>query len=117
MAALYILDKLSVAAGSAILEDKINAVFSQAWEFDQAFIDVMCDLCSALRVSITKDRWLVAELEALGQRADTLKPLEYMREIVARDYARVGVLEQLLAGAHVGMRFKAGYTVKMEETR
>nr|GEX57994.1 hypothetical protein [Tanacetum cinerariifolium] len=66
MAALYILDKLSEAAGSAILEDKM------------------------------KDRWLVAELEALGQRADTLKPLEYMRKIVARDSIRVGVLEQLL---------------------
>nr|GEX67385.1 hypothetical protein [Tanacetum cinerariifolium] len=83
MVALYILDKLSEAAGYAILEDKMK---------------------------------LVAELEAQGQRADTLKPLEYMREIVARDSARVGVLEQLLAGAHVGMRLKAGYAAKMEET-
>nr|GEU71380.1 hypothetical protein [Tanacetum cinerariifolium] len=116
MAALYILDKLSEAAGYAILEDKINVVFSQARESDQAFIDVLCDLCSALRVSIMKDRWLVAELEALGQRADTLKPLEYMREIVARDSVRVGVLEQLLAGTHVGMRLKAGYAAEMEET-
>nr|GFB52795.1 hypothetical protein [Tanacetum cinerariifolium] len=63
-----------------------------------------------------KDQRLVAELEALGQRTDTLKPLEYMREIVARDYARVGVLEQLLAGAHVGMRLKDGYAAEMEET-
>nr|GFA88115.1 hypothetical protein [Tanacetum cinerariifolium] len=87
MAALYILDKLSEAAGYAILEDKMNAVFSQAREFDQAFINVLCDLCFALRVSIMKDQRLVAELEALGQRTDTLKPLECMREIVARDYA------------------------------
>nr|GEY55635.1 hypothetical protein [Tanacetum cinerariifolium]GFC94692.1 hypothetical protein [Tanacetum cinerariifolium] len=83
MAALYILDKLSEAAGSAILEDKMK---------------------------------LVAELEALGQQTDTLKPSVYMREIVARDSARVGVLEQLLAGAHVGMRLKAGYAAEMEET-
>ncbi|GKE46457.1 hypothetical protein Tco_1477715 [Tanacetum coccineum] len=87
MAALYILDKLSEAAGSTILEDKM------------------------------KDRWLVVELEALGQQADTLKPLEYTREIVACYSARVGVLEQLLAGAHVGMSLKAGYTAKMEEAR
>ncbi|GKB94919.1 hypothetical protein Tco_0981056 [Tanacetum coccineum] len=91
-------DKLSEAVGSAILEDKMKVVFSRARESDQAFIDVLCDLCSALR------------------RADTLKPLEYMREIVARDSARVGVLEQLLAGAHVGMRLKAGYATEMEET-
>ncbi|GJV57203.1 hypothetical protein Tco_1458208 [Tanacetum coccineum] len=116
MAALYILDKLSEAAGSVILEDKMKVVFSQARESDQAFIDVLCDLCSALRVSIMKDRRLVAELEALGQRADTLKPLEYMREIVARDSAKVGALEQLLAGAHVGMRLKASYAAEMEET-
>ncbi|GJZ07599.1 hypothetical protein Tco_0541392 [Tanacetum coccineum] len=81
MAALYILDKLSEAAGSFLLEDKMKVVFSRARESDQAFIDVLCDLCSALRVSITKDRRLIAELETLGQRADALKPLEYMREM------------------------------------
>ncbi|GJV03128.1 hypothetical protein Tco_1336697 [Tanacetum coccineum] len=101
MAALYILDKLSEAAGSSLLEDKMKVVFSRARESDEAFIDVLCELCSALRVSITKDRRLIAELEALGQRADALKPLEYMREMVARDSARVGVLEQLLDGAIV----------------
>ncbi|GKB61879.1 hypothetical protein Tco_0918065 [Tanacetum coccineum] len=68
------------------------------------------------KVSITKDRRLIAKLEALGQRADALKPLEYMREMVARDSTRVGVLEQLLAGAHVGMCLKAGYAAEMEET-
>ncbi|GJZ06287.1 hypothetical protein Tco_0540080 [Tanacetum coccineum] len=116
IAALYILDKLSEAAGSSLLEDKMKVVFSRARESDEAFIDVLRELCSALRVSITKDRRLIAELEALGQRADALKPLEYMREMVARDSARVGVLEQLLAGAHVGMRLKAGYAAEMEET-
>ncbi|GJT55831.1 hypothetical protein Tco_0862447 [Tanacetum coccineum] len=116
MAALYILDKLSEAASSAILEDKIKVVFTRARESDQAFIDVPCDLYSALRVSITKDRRLISELQALGQRADTLKPLEYMRKMVARNSAKVGVLEQLLAGAHVGVRLKAGYATEMDET-
>nr|GEU94448.1 hypothetical protein [Tanacetum cinerariifolium] len=73
MATLYILDKLSEAVGSSLLEDKI--------------------------------KW-----------ADVLKPLEYMREMVAYDSTRVGVLEQLLSGAHVGMRLKAGYAAEMEET-
>nr|GEY02624.1 hypothetical protein [Tanacetum cinerariifolium] len=116
MAALYILDKLSEVVGSSLLEDKMKVVFSQSKEFDEAFIDVLCDLCSALRLSIKKDRRLIAELEAMGQRADALKPLEYMREMVARDFARVGVLKQLLVGAHVGMRLKAGYGAEMEET-
>nr|GFA31646.1 hypothetical protein [Tanacetum cinerariifolium] len=83
MAALYILDKLSEAAGSSLLEDKIK---------------------------------LIDELEALGQRAVALKRLEYIREMVARDSTRVGVLEQLLAGGHVGMRLKANYATEMEET-
>ncbi|GJU63953.1 hypothetical protein Tco_1245788 [Tanacetum coccineum] len=68
------------------------------------------------KVSITKDRRLIAELEALGQRADALKPLEYMREMVARDSARVGILEYLLASAHVKMRLKAGYAAEIEQT-
>nr|GEV68806.1 hypothetical protein [Tanacetum cinerariifolium] len=113
MAALYILDKLSEVFGSSLLEDKIKVVFSQAWECDEGFIEALKELSSALRVSLTKDRKLIAELEALGQRGHALKPLEYMREMVARDSAKVGVLEQLLADAHVGMRLKAGYADEM----
>ncbi|GJU87646.1 hypothetical protein Tco_1295192 [Tanacetum coccineum] len=116
MDALYILDKLSEVFGSSLFKDKMKVVFSQARKSDEAFINVLRELCSALRVSIMKDRWLIVELEALGQREDALKPLEYMREMVARDSARVGVLEQLLAGAHVRMRLKAGYVAEMEET-
>ncbi|GJV20165.1 hypothetical protein Tco_1369185 [Tanacetum coccineum] len=112
--AIYILDKLSEAAGSSLLEDKIKVVFSQARESDEAFIDILRELCSAFRVSITKDRRLIAKLEALSQRADALKPLEYMREMVARDTA---ILEQLLAGSHVIICLKAGYAAEIEETR
>nr|GEV81393.1 hypothetical protein [Tanacetum cinerariifolium] len=78
MAALYIIDKLSEVANSSRLEDKMKVVFSQA-----------------------------RDSEALGQRADVLKSLKHMREMVTRDSARVGILEQLLVGAHVGMRLKA----------
>nr|GFD61419.1 hypothetical protein [Tanacetum cinerariifolium] len=48
-------------------------------------------------------------------RADVLKSLEYMREMVAWDSARVGILEQLLAGAHVEMRLKTEYAADMGE--
>nr|GEU57746.1 hypothetical protein [Tanacetum cinerariifolium] len=68
---------------------------------DDSFIALMRDLCSSLRVSIVKNRRLIAELEALGQRAEALKPLDYMKEIVGRDAATLGVLEQLLAASHV----------------
>ncbi|GJW27159.1 hypothetical protein Tco_0040970 [Tanacetum coccineum] len=51
-------------------------------------------------VTITKDQRLIAELEALGQRADVLKSLEYMRVMVALNSARVGVLEQILCWKH-----------------
>ncbi|GKE28670.1 hypothetical protein Tco_1444054, partial [Tanacetum coccineum] len=91
MVALYILDKLSEVAGSSLLEDKMKVVFSRARECDEGFIEALKELSSAFR------------------RGDALKPLEYMREMVARDSARVKVLEQLLVDAHVGMRLKAGY--------
>nr|GEY25770.1 hypothetical protein [Tanacetum cinerariifolium] len=73
------------------------------------FIEALKELSSAFRVSIAKDCRLIAELEALRERGDALKPLEYMREMVARDVARVRILEQLLADAHVGIRLKAAY--------
>ncbi|GJW57964.1 hypothetical protein Tco_0104695 [Tanacetum coccineum] len=116
MAALYILDKLSEVANSSRLEDKMKVVFSRARDSDESFIELLRELCYAIRVSITKDQRLIAKLEALGQRADVLKSLEYMREMVAWDSARLGILEQLLAGAHVGMRLKAEYAADMGET-
>ncbi|GKA40197.1 hypothetical protein Tco_0732790, partial [Tanacetum coccineum] len=116
MAALYILDKLSEVTDSTRLEDKMKVMFSRAQDSDEYFIELLRELLSAIRVSITKDRRLIAELKALGQRADVLKSLEYMREMVARESARLGILEQLLAGAHVGMRLKAEYAADMGET-
>ncbi|GKB50079.1 hypothetical protein Tco_0900832 [Tanacetum coccineum] len=97
------------------LQDKIKVVFSEARSEDESFIGLMCDLCSRLRLSLTKNWWLIAELEALGQRGDALRSLEYMREIVVYDSATLGVLEQLLASTHVGMRLKAGYAADMDE--
>ncbi|GJT79833.1 hypothetical protein Tco_1054175 [Tanacetum coccineum] len=83
MAALYILDKLSEVSNSFRLEDKMKVVFSRARDSDESFIDLLRELCSAIRVSITNDRRLIAELEALGHRTNVLKPLEYIREMVA----------------------------------
>ncbi|GJT29714.1 hypothetical protein Tco_0909989 [Tanacetum coccineum] len=53
-------------------------------------------------------------LEALGQRGDALKSLDYLREMVVCDSGMLGVLEQLLAGSHVGMPMKDGYPVTAE---
>nr|GEX19714.1 hypothetical protein [Tanacetum cinerariifolium]GEX21008.1 hypothetical protein [Tanacetum cinerariifolium] len=116
MVALYILDKLTKVVGSSRLYDKMKIVFMQARGSDDSFIALMRDLCSALRVSIAKNRRLIAELEALGQRAKALKPLDYMKGIVGRDAATLGVLEQLLAASHVGMRLKDSYVAEMKET-
>ncbi|GKE48408.1 hypothetical protein Tco_1479666, partial [Tanacetum coccineum] len=116
MAALYILDKLAEVADSFRLQDKIKVIFIHARGVDESFITLMRDLCSALRVSITKNRSLIAELETLRQRAAALKPLDYIKEMVVRDSATLGVLEQLLAATHVGMRLKASYVAEMEET-
>ncbi|GKB56014.1 hypothetical protein Tco_0912200 [Tanacetum coccineum] len=87
MAALYILDKLTEIADSSLLQDKMKVVFSRARSEDESFIRLMRDLCSGLR------------------------------EMVVCDSAMLGVLEQLLAGTHVGMRLKAGYVADMEETK
>ncbi|GJU82852.1 hypothetical protein Tco_1285217 [Tanacetum coccineum] len=116
MADLYILNKLAEVADSSCLQDKMKVVFVQARGADESFITLMCDLCSALRVSIIKSQRLIAKLETLGQRGEALKPLDYMEEMVVRDSAMLGVLEQLLAGTHVGMRLKASYVAEMEET-
>ncbi|GJW64669.1 hypothetical protein Tco_0116553 [Tanacetum coccineum] len=86
MDALYILDKLTEIADSSRLQDKMKVVFSRARSEDESFIGLMRDLCSGLR------------------------------ELVVCDSATLGVLEQLLAGTHVGMRLKAGYVADIEET-
>ncbi|GKB11291.1 hypothetical protein Tco_0845214 [Tanacetum coccineum] len=96
-------------------QDKMKVLFSRARNEDESFIGLMRELCSGLRLSLNKNQRLIAELEALGQRRDALRCLEYMREMVVRDSAMLGVLEQLLASTHVGMRLKAGCATDMDE--
>ncbi|GJU32024.1 hypothetical protein Tco_1175613 [Tanacetum coccineum] len=115
MDAFLILDKLTEIADSSRLQDKIKVVFIRARSEDASFIGLMRELCSGLRLSLTKNRQLIAELEALGQRGDAFRSLDYMREMVVRDSATLGVLEQLLTSTHVGMCLKAGYVASMYE--
>ncbi|GJT37266.1 hypothetical protein Tco_0937131 [Tanacetum coccineum] len=69
-------------------EDKIKLRFTRAHTEEESFAGEIRDFCFGLRV--------------------TLKS-------IARDSAKLGVLEQLLACIHVGIPLKAGYVADMEE--
>ncbi|GKG31177.1 hypothetical protein Tco_0423665, partial [Tanacetum coccineum] len=75
--------------------------FTRAHTEEESFAGEIRDFCFGLRVTLSKHRRLIDKLEALGQRGDALSALDYMREIVARDTAKLGVLEQLLACTQV----------------
>ncbi|GJY46562.1 hypothetical protein Tco_0435625 [Tanacetum coccineum] len=68
-----------------------------------------------IKVTLSQHRRLIAELKALGQRGDALRALEALREIVARNVVKLGVLEQLVACTRVGIPLKAGYVSDMED--
>nr|GFC56720.1 hypothetical protein [Tanacetum cinerariifolium] len=52
-----------------------------------------------MKLSLSKNRRLIANLEALGHCADAVRSFGYLREMVGRDSEMLGVLEQLLARA------------------
>ncbi|GKD57953.1 hypothetical protein Tco_1291340 [Tanacetum coccineum] len=52
---------------------------------------------------------------SIGRARDAMRCLDHIRKIVARDSAKLGVLEQLLAGIHVGIGLKDSYVADMEE--
>ncbi|GKD50917.1 hypothetical protein Tco_1279893 [Tanacetum coccineum] len=83
-------DKLTKVVDSSHLQDKMKVVFVQAHGADESFIALIS--------------------------GRSMKPLNYMKEMVGRDFAMLGFLEQLLASTHVGMRLKASYVAKMIET-
>ncbi|GKC64739.1 hypothetical protein Tco_1097337 [Tanacetum coccineum] len=116
MAAFFILDKLTEVAGSDRLQDKMKIMFTRTHSEDECFIGIVRDLCCRLRLSLSKNRRLITELEALGHCADAVRCLGYLREMVGHDSETLGVLEQLLAQAEVGRRLKAGYADDMDET-
>ncbi|GJU73732.1 hypothetical protein Tco_1265137 [Tanacetum coccineum] len=64
----FILDKLSEVSESPRLADKMKYVFGRSRGEDESFAKLMRDLCFTLRISLSKKRRLVAELEALGER-------------------------------------------------
>nr|GEX09712.1 hypothetical protein [Tanacetum cinerariifolium] len=105
---VFILDKLTEVAESSRLSDKMKVVFNQARSEEKAFAGLMWDLSLSLRISVSKKRRLVAELEARVKRGDPARPLEHMREIVARDSELLGELEKLLVRAQVKVGLKVG---------
>ncbi|GJU35297.1 hypothetical protein Tco_1183651 [Tanacetum coccineum] len=80
MGPFFILDKLTEVAESSRLSDKIKVVFDRALGEENDFGKLMQDLCFSLRISLSKKRRLVAELDALVLRGESAKPLEYMKE-------------------------------------
>ncbi|GJW17134.1 hypothetical protein Tco_0024570 [Tanacetum coccineum] len=114
MGPFFILDKLAEVAESPRLVDKMKYVFGQSRGEDESFGVLMRDLCFALRISLSKKRRLVAELEAVGEVEGAAKCLEHMRVVVARDAVTLGELETLLARAQVGVSLKSGFVADME---
>nr|GEX64699.1 hypothetical protein [Tanacetum cinerariifolium]GEY19516.1 hypothetical protein [Tanacetum cinerariifolium] len=100
MGPFLILYKLSEVVESPRLVDKMKYVFSRSREDDESFAGLMHDLCLSLRVSLSKKRRLVAELEAVGEVEGAVKCLEHMRVIVASDA--------------VGVSLKAGFVDDMD---
>ncbi|GJZ21380.1 hypothetical protein Tco_0558419 [Tanacetum coccineum] len=105
---------LAKVAESPHLADKMKYVFGRSRGEDESFARLMCDLCFLLRISLSKKRRLVAELEVLGEVEGVVKCLEHMRVIVARDAVTLVELETLLGHAQVGVSLKAGFVADME---
>ncbi|GJW83047.1 cytochrome P450 [Tanacetum coccineum] len=110
----FFLDKLSEVAESPSMGDKMKYLFGRSRSEEESLGSLMCNLCSALRVSVSNKRRLVAELEALGEVEGAAKSLEHMRTIVGRDAVTLGELEALWARAQVGAALKAGFVADME---
>nr|GEV21842.1 hypothetical protein [Tanacetum cinerariifolium] len=95
--------------------DRIKVWFFQKHAEEEDFARFLRDQCDGLMMTNSKNQMLIAELEALGERGNGVRCLDHMREIVARDFAKLGVLEQLLAGTHVGIGLKDSYEANLEE--
>nr|GEU63641.1 hypothetical protein [Tanacetum cinerariifolium] len=62
-------------AKSFRLHDKMKLWFTQAHTEEESFAEEIRDFCFGLRVTLSKNRRLIAELEALGQRGDALRSM------------------------------------------
>ncbi|GJS48414.1 hypothetical protein Tco_0598535 [Tanacetum coccineum] len=114
MGPYFLLDKLSEVAESLRLGDKMKYVFGRSRSEDESLGSLIRNLCSALRVSLSNKRRLVAELEVLGELEGVVKSLEHMRVIVGRDAVTLEELEALWARAQVRAALKAGFMADME---
>nr|GEW78357.1 hypothetical protein [Tanacetum cinerariifolium] len=115
MGTFEILDELMEVVDSSRLNDRMRVWFVQVIAEEEAFARFLCDRCAGLRKNISKSQQLIVKFEALGEREDALTCLDLMREVVRRDSAKLAGLEQMLVGAHVGIRMKEGCVAKMNE--
>ncbi|GKD63598.1 hypothetical protein Tco_1305706 [Tanacetum coccineum] len=102
------------ALNLALDEEARQARAEHEWLEKFSYAKCIFDFCVGLRTTNSKNQRLITELEALGEQGDAVRCLDHIREIVARDSAKLGVLE-LLAGTHVGIGLKDSYVADMEE--
>nr|GFB24556.1 hypothetical protein [Tanacetum cinerariifolium] len=108
------LNAITEQADSIRLQDEIKLWFNQACTEDQSFVRLICDLCFELMITMHKNQRWIAVLGALGDPGDAVTSLNHMRDIVAHEYAKLAILEQLLAGTDVMIRLNDGYVANME---
>ncbi|GJZ33285.1 hypothetical protein Tco_0578721 [Tanacetum coccineum] len=98
----------------------LNALITQAEEeieTKEAQIEAMNRLSPHLRVGCLcyEDKMKLWFTRAHTEEHSFSMALEGLREIVARNVVKLGVLEQLLAATRVGIPLKAGYVADMED--
>ncbi|GJV94923.1 hypothetical protein Tco_1546500 [Tanacetum coccineum] len=95
--------------------DRMKVWFVQKRSEEEAFAGFLRDQCAGLSMTNSKNQRLIVEREALGERGDSRRYLDHIREIIARDSAKLRVLEQLLVGTHVRIGLKDSYVAYIEE--
>ncbi|GJU10277.1 hypothetical protein Tco_1132673 [Tanacetum coccineum] len=129
-----VIDDLIEFSGQTSVDGYMSFFKSQKIAETRGFINRMREEANTSRNLIGQLNALIAEMEALKDQGemlsphlrgadrrallfcrDALKALEGLREIVAHDVVKLGVLEQLLAATRVGIPLKAGYVADMED--
>ena len=115
MAEFQILDHLMNLAGSSNLHDRMRLWFVQKSGEDSALANLLFVCCEHLRRVMAKNRILMVDMEAFGNRGVGMDCLDCLRKTQRRHTVMLELLTDLLTQVKASVHEEEANAVKMNE--
>nr|GEU33056.1 hypothetical protein [Tanacetum cinerariifolium] len=111
---IQVLDELTEITSSTELHKRMRFWFVQEIAEEEGLLKFLRDQCNDLRWKNARRRVLIREMEAFGERWVAVDYLESLKQIHARETAKLAALTDAIAESLAGIHEKERHVAKID---